>query len=80
MRKQTSERRHAIALKRAIVRLIERGMSRERIGRPDLARRTRTTCAQVDRLLDPANPAVRLDATMKAARAVKQKLRIVLDG
>ncbi len=78
MKRQTNDRRHAIALKQAIVRLIERGMSRERISRPDLARRTRTTRARVDRLLDPGNTSVRLDAAMKAARAVNQKLRIVL--
>lgn len=78
MTTQTNERRQAATFKRAIVRLIERGMVRERIGRPELARRLRASRAQVDRVLDPGNTSVRLDAAMKAARAVNQTLRIVL--
>jgi DNA-binding phage protein len=78
MNRQIRERRHAATFKRAIVRLIKRGMTRELVGRHELARRLRVSRAQLDRVLDPANPAVRLDAAMKAARAVNQKLRIVL--
>ena len=78
MKEQPNERKQAIALKRAVVRLIKRGMVRERIGRPELARRLHASPAQVDRVLDPRDTAVRLDATLSAARAVNQKVRIVV--
>ncbi len=78
MNRQTKGRVQAVTLKRAIVRLIERGMTRERIDRPELARRLCASRTQVDRMLDPENTAIRLDAAMKAARAVNQDLRIGL--
>ncbi|MEJ1961966.1 MAG: Fis family transcriptional regulator [Gammaproteobacteria bacterium] len=78
MKTQTNGRRQAVTFKRTIVRLIERGMARERIGRQELAHRLRASRALVDRVLDPGNTAVRLDAAMKAAQAVNQRLRIVL--
>ena len=78
MKRQKIERRHAAILKQTIVRLIKRGMSRELVSRRELARRIRVSPAQLDRMLDPTNASVRLDAALKAARAVNQKLRIVL--
>jgi hypothetical protein len=78
MNRQSTGRRRAVDLKRAIVRLIEHGMTRERVSRPELARRLRASRSQVDRVLDPTNPATRLDAALKAATAVNQKLRIRL--
>jgi len=44
-----------------------------------MARRMRTTRAQLDRLLNPENPSTTLATLVKAAQAVGKKLKIYLE-
>lgn len=66
----------ATAVKRVIAELLEEGMSREGLSKPMMAKRMGTSRSQLDRILDPANPAIQLDTLIKAARAVGRELRI----
>jgi antitoxin HicB len=72
------KKRMHTAVKRQVAGLIERGMAREGITRAELGRRIGSSVAQVNRVLDPGHTRVRLVTLVKAARAVKQNLRIGL--
>ena len=60
----------AAAVKRVIAELIEEGMAREGLSKPQMAKRMGTSRSQLDRVLDPANVTIQLDTLIKAARAV----------
>ncbi len=66
----------AVAIKRVIAWQLARIMKRRRITKTVLAARLRTSRAQLDRLLDPDNPAIQLDTIARAARAVGKRLKI----
>lgn len=68
----------AIAAKRALTFQLEQTMRQDRLTKTEMARRMRTTRAQLDRLLDPDNPSTTLQTLVKAAGAVGKQLRITL--
>lgn len=68
----------AIAAKRVLAFQIEESMRTASLTKTEMARRMRTTRAQLDRLLDPDNPSTTLQTLVKAAGAVGKRLRISL--
>ncbi len=60
----------AIAAKRVLTFRLEQSMKRARLTKTEMARRMRTTRAQLDRLLDPDNPSTTLQTLVNAAGAV----------
>jgi hypothetical protein len=70
---------HAATLKRMVADLLEQGMQREGLTKPEMARRMGTSRSQLDRVLDPAYVTIQLDTLMKAARAVGQNVRILFE-
>ena len=68
----------AIAVKRALAFQLEESMRKARLTKSEMARRMRTTRAQLDRLLDPDNPSTTLQTLVRAAGAVGKRLNISL--
>lgn len=66
------------ALKRVLVWQIEQAMTEQKITKSEMATRMKTSRAQLDRLLDPANDKVQLDTMQRAASAVGRRLRLEL--
>jgi antitoxin HicB len=66
----------AAAVKRVIAELLEAGMAREGLSKPQMAKRMGTSRSQLDRVLDPANVKIQLDTLIKAARAVGRDVSI----
>ena len=69
----------AATLKRVIARLLEEGMIREGVTKPEMARRMGTSRSQLDRVLDEKNVSIQLDTLMKAARAIGQEVKILFE-
>ncbi len=68
----------AIAAKRVLAFQLEESMRKARLTKSEMARRMRTTRAQLDRLLDPDNPSTTLQTLVRAAGAVGKRLNISL--
>lgn len=68
----------AIAVKRVLAFQLEESMRKARLTKSEMARRMRTTRAQLDRLLDPDNPSTTLQTLVKAAGALGKRLNISL--
>jgi antitoxin HicB len=68
----------AHAVKRALAWQIEQAMNAQGITKLEMARRMKTSRAQLDRLLDPNNDKVQLDTVQRAAAAVGRKLHMEL--
>jgi DNA-binding Xre family transcriptional regulator len=68
----------ARAIKRVIARQLDALMEDEGLTKSELARRMRTSRAQLDRLLDPENESVTLGTLARAAQAVGRQLRMEL--
>jgi antitoxin HicB len=68
----------ARAIKRVIARQLDALMQDEGISKTELARRMKTSRAQLDRLLDPENESVTLGTLTRAAHAVGRQLRMEL--
>jgi len=68
----------AIAVKRVLAFQVEEGMKKAGLTKAEMARRMRTTRAQLDRLLDPDSPSTTLQTLVRAAGAVGKRLRISL--
>jgi antitoxin HicB len=68
----------AVATKRVIAFQIAQEMKRCHISQSELARRMKTSRSAVERLLDPANPAVTLSTLERAANAVGKRLDVQL--
>ena len=66
------------AVKELIAEQISAAMKAEGLSKVAMARRMQTTRAQLDRLLDPANPSVTLATLQRAAKAVGRNLTIAL--
>jgi len=64
----------ARAIKRVIARQLDALMDNEGLTKTELARRMKTSRAQLDRLLDPDNESVTLGTLTRAARAVGRQL------
>jgi antitoxin HicB len=68
----------ARAIKRVIARQLGVLMRHEGLSKTELARRMKTSRAQLDRLLDPENESVTLGTLTRAAHAVGRQLRMEL--
>ena len=68
----------AIAVKRVLAFQVEESMKKAGLTKAEMARRMRTTRAQLDRLLDPDDPSTTLQTLVRAAGAVGKRLRISL--
>jgi len=68
----------AHATKRVLAWQIEQAMKQQGITKVEMARRMKTSRAQLDRLLDPNNDKVQLDTVQRAAVAVGRKLHMEL--
>ena len=68
----------ARAIKRVLARQLDALMVDQKITKADLARRMKTSRAQLDRLLDPQNESVTLATLTRAAHAVGRNLRVEL--
>jgi len=72
------DRTQAVAVKRILAFELERSMQKAQLTKTDMARRMGTTRAQLDRLLNPENPATTLQTLVKAAGAVGKRVKISL--
>jgi transcriptional regulator with XRE-family HTH domain len=68
----------ARAIKRVIARQLDALMEDQGLTKSELAKRMRTSRAQLDRLLDPENESVTLGTLTRAAQAVGRQLRMEL--
>jgi hypothetical protein len=68
----------AHAVKRVLAWQIEQAMKEQGITKVEMAKRMKTSRAQLDRLLDPENDKVQLDTVQRAAAAVGRKLHMEL--
>lgn len=66
----------AVAVKRVISWQLAEAMRKKKKTKRALARELHTSRSQLDRLLDPQNVAVSLDAISRAARALEKRLII----
>ena len=68
----------ARAIKRVIARQLDALMQNQGLTKTTLAKRMKTSRAQLDRLLDPDNESVTLATLARAAQAVGRNLRMEL--
>jgi antitoxin HicB len=68
----------ARAIKRVIARQLDALMQDQGLTKSNLAKRMKTSRAQLDRLLDPDNESVTLATLTRAAQAVGRHLRMEL--
>jgi len=68
----------ARAIKRVLAWQIEKAMKDQGITKVAMAKRMKTSRAQLDRLLDPNNDKVQLDTVQRAAIAVGRRLQLDL--
>lgn len=68
----------AAAIKRVIARQLDALMTDQGLTKSALAKRMKTSRAQLDRLLDPENESVTLGTLARAAQAVGRNLRMEL--
>ncbi|HWD60387.1 MAG TPA: helix-turn-helix domain-containing protein [Stellaceae bacterium] len=68
----------AHAIKRVLAWQIEQAMKEQGITKVEMAKRMKTSRAQLARLLDPTNDKVQLDTVQRAAAAVGRKLHMEL--
>ena len=66
------------AIRRVLAWQIEQAMKEQGITKVEMAKRMKTSRAQLDRLLDPNNDKVQLDTVQRAAVAVGRKLHMEL--
>jgi len=68
----------ARAIKRVIARQLDALMEDQGLTKSALAKRMKTSRAQLDRVLNPDNESVTLDTLARAAKAVGRQLRMEL--
>ncbi len=68
----------AHAIKRVLAWQIEQAMKTQGLTKVAMAKRMKTSRAQLDRLLDPNNDKVQLDTIQRAAHAVGRRLHLEL--
>lgn len=68
----------AHAIKRVLAWQIGQAMAAQGISKSEMAKRMKTSRAQLDRLLDPDNDKVKLDTVQRAAAAVGKTLYLEL--
>lgn len=69
---------HTRAVKRVLAWQIEKAMTEQGLSKSEMAKRMKTSRAQLDRLLDPENDKVLLETVQRAAFAVGRNLRLEL--
>lgn len=69
----------AVAVKRVLAFQLEQNMKKARLTKTAMAKRMGTTRAQLDRLLNPENPATTLATLVKAAGALGKRVKISLE-
>ncbi len=69
---------HALAVKKVVAYKFLELLRQKRLTKDALAKRMKTSRAQLDRLLDPNNPSVTLSTLSKAAAALGCTLRVEL--
>jgi len=69
----------ATAVKRYIAYQLAEKMAEDNLSKSEMARRMDTSRSALDRLLDPANPAVTLQTLQSAAQALGGRLKVELD-
>jgi antitoxin HicB len=72
------EEAQSTAIKRVISWQLQETMRKQNISKSEMARRMKTSRAQLARLLDPENDKVQLDTLYKAASAVGKELHLEL--
>lgn len=72
------EAAQAQAVKRVLAWQIGEAMKAQGVTKSEMAKRMKTSRAQLDRLLDPDNDKVQLDTVQRAAAAVGRTLRLEL--
>ena len=68
----------AVAVKRVLAYQLERSMLKAQLTKTAMDKRMGTTRAQLDRLLNPDNPATTLQTLVRAAGAVGKRVKISL--
>jgi antitoxin HicB len=66
------------AIKEVLAWQLDQSMKEQNITKVEMAKRLETSRAQLDRILDPSNNGVTLDALSRAAAALGRKLRLEL--
>jgi antitoxin HicB len=66
------------AIKQVLAWQIQREMAAQGLSKSAMARRMKTSRAQLDRLLDPGNDKVQLDTLQRAAVAIGRTLHVEL--
>jgi len=66
------------AVKRVLVWQLRQEMEKQNLSKTMMARKMKTSRAQLDRLLDDSNDKVQLDTIKRGAEAVGRKLRLEL--
>jgi antitoxin HicB len=74
----TYEEVTARAIKRVLARQLDALMEDQGLSKSALAKKMKTSRAQLDRVLDPDNGSVTLDTLTRAAKAVGRNLRMEL--
>jgi len=74
----TREETQDLAQKRVLAWQLDQAMKQTGIKKVELARRMKTSRAQVDRVFDPTNNKVQLDTLQRAAHAVGRTLKLEL--
>ena len=74
----TCEEVTTAAVKRVLARQLATAMAEKDVSKTDMARRMKTSRAQLNRLLDPDNQAVTLETLQRAAAAVGRQVRLEL--
>jgi hypothetical protein len=69
----------AVAVKRVLAFQLERSMKKAQLTKTAMAKRMGSTRAQLDRLLNPENPATTLTTLVKAAGALGKRVKISLE-
>jgi antitoxin HicB len=70
----------AVAVKRVVAFQLEKSMKEAHLTKTALAKRMKTTRAQLDRLLNPENPSTTLATLVRAAEAVGKRLKISIEN
>ncbi len=73
-----AEETREIAVKRVIACQLAQTMTEQKINKAEMARRLRTSRAQLDRLLNPDNDSVTLGVLARAAKAVGRSIKLEL--
>lgn len=66
------------AIKEVLAWQLDQSMKEQKLTKVEMAKRLETSRAQLDRILDPKNTGVTLDALSRAATALGRKLRLEL--